>query len=523
MVRTVVWMGCAVLVAVAACVLASGWAGSVAVPAGPVGMSLAIDAVSAVFFILVALAGAVDDDGLAPLRVGAASLAVVAADGFTLLVALGLLAMAARPGWVRAAPVLLVPAVALLAGPAFDLTFAAMRHGPPEGPVAAGVMLLTLGAAMPWLLRGEAMLGPIAGYVVVRVLLDLCGPAVPAWWGVLPVVLGAGAMLRGGWLANGADDLAAVMAGVRRSAMGVVAIGLGVAIAARGADVPPLAGLALGGALLHALCFGMADALLVLGAAAVARGAGTRSLSRLGGLVRSMPVVAGGLLVGAGSAAGLPLLAGFAGVWMVVQAVLAAPRIGGFGVQVGVAVVLAAVALGLGLAAAAALRLVGIGVLGRPRTPRASAAEDATGPARWAVVGLAGLCVGAGVWPAAALAVVQPALRQLLGGRFEGAGWLTLSVQADGPGYAALGIAALLAGFGAVAWWLRPGAVRRAPAWDGGRDPPPPWLPFGDPAAQYSAASAGRALRDGLDPQAGTWARAVLRRGRAELARRIAG
>ena len=36
------------------------------------------------------------------------------------------------------------------------------------------------------------------------------------------------------------------------------------------------------------------------------------------------------------------------------------------------------------------------------------------------------------------------------------------------------------------------------PAWDGGLDEPPPWLPFGDPATQHSAASASQALLQSL-------------------------
>ncbi len=58
------------------------------------------------------------------------------------------------------------------------------------------------------------------------------------------------------------------------------------------------------------------------------------------------------------------------------------------------AVVAALMAMAAALAAAAAVRLIGVAFLGRPRTPRAAAAEEAAPAARWAMIGLAAL-VGA--------------------------------------------------------------------------------------------------------------------------------
>ncbi len=71
---------------------------------------------------------------------------------------------------------------------------------------------------------------------------------------------------------------------------------------------------------------------------------------------------------------------------------------------------------------------------------------------------------------------------------------LVISPQVDGLGYAAPGIAAVLAVSGVVAAWaLSRAAVwdaRRVPAWGGGRE--------NDPITQYSAASAGQALLQNL-------------------------
>jgi formate hydrogenlyase subunit 3/multisubunit Na+/H+ antiporter MnhD subunit len=202
-----------------------------------------------------------------------------------------------------------------------------------------------------------------------------------------------------------------------------------------------------------------------------------------------------GALVGAACLAGLPLTTGFPGRWLVLQSFLAEPHPGRLWLHAVFALALAAVAFGSALQAAAAVRLIGIGFLGRPRTPQAAAAEDAPRRVRLMIAALAGSCMLAGLWPSALLALVQPALAQLLGLRLDGGRLLVIAAQADAPGYAALGIAAMLALAGSmVAWTLRQfanPAASRVPAWDGGMDAAPVGLLFGASATQYSAASAG--------------------------------
>lgn len=505
--------------------LSGAWADAIVVALGPTGgLHWSCDALSAVFALLLCAFGAAaavnGGRPLLPVATGAMILTPFAADGFTLVLCFGTAAVAARgadparPGLEPAAcgVLCLVAMVALLTPPGAvpDLRFAAMRAASREGPQVAAILLLALLAAasqLAWPARdsrrsepdGALLSGGMATvslYVLVRVLLDLCGP-LPGGWAVPLLVLGAAAAVLGGLRANAEDDLLAILDANRVGAAGLVLVGLGAALAARDADAPALGALALSGALLHAVGSALADALLALCVVAAAHGAGTRALSRLGGLIRSMPGVTLGVLVAAASVASLPLTIGFAGRWLVLQSLLALPQIGGIWRQMGVAIVLAAVALGTALGAAAAVRLVGIGVLGRPRTPRTAAAEETSLRVRLAVAGLAGLCALLGVWPSLALALVQPAVARLLD-----VGWagrlLVISAQADGPGYAAPGLAALLALPALLLAWMAWGRAgqggQRVPPWESGLDEPPPWLPFGDPASQYSAASASQAL-----------------------------
>lgn len=506
--------------------LSGEWTDAIVVAIGPTGgLHWSCDALSAVFALLLCATGAAaavnGGRPLLPVATVAMILTPFAADGFTLALCFGVAAAAARgsdlarPGLGSAAcgVLCMVAMVALLTPPdaVLDLRFAAMRAAPRDGPQVAAILLLALlGAAsqLAWPARGSLQTEPdgallsggmatVALYVLVRVLLDLCGPMPGGWAAAALLAFGAGAAVLGGLRANAEDDLLAILDASRVGAAGLALVGLGAALAARDADAPALAALALSGALLHAVGSALVDALLALCVVAAARGAGTRALSRLGGLIRSMPGVTLGVLVAAASVASLPLTVGFAGRWLALQSLLALPQVGGVWRQMGFAAVLAAVALGTALGAAAAVRLVGIGFLGRPRTPRTAAAEEASLPVRLAVAGLAALCVLLGAWPSLALALVRPAVTRLLD-----AGWparlLVIPAQADGPGYAAPGLAALLALSGVLLAWIARGRAgqggQRVPPWEGGLDEPPPWLPFGDPASQYSAASASQAL-----------------------------
>lgn len=535
----------------AAYLLAGAPPATLALPIGMPGlpMTLALDGLSGFFLLLLMLVGAAASAAALdervppatapclPLFLAAMGLCLLAGDGFTLVLGFELMSLASfvlvlsHPGEteVRDAALLylgmglfggacLIPALALLGD--WSATFATLREHPPEGWRAMAVLaLVLLGAGSKaglaplhvWLppahsnapgaasaLMSGAMT-KVALYVLIRLLFDLCGPQ-PMWWSVPLLVAGAAGAVLGALRANMENDIKAVLACSTIENIGLITIGLGLALAARAADMMPLAGLALGAALLHAMAHGLFKALLFLGAGATQHGAGTRRLDRLGGLIHRMPVTTAAMLVGAACLAALPPSSGFAGEWALLQAVIAGPRVGGLGMQVLICVVAAMMALALALAAAAAVRLIGVGYLGRPRTPRCAAADEAGPPMRWALLGLAAASLLVGLFPGAVLGLARPALRLLAGGMapLRDAG-LVLAPSADAPGYVPLAVAVLLALAGGLIWWVaRRFSVqghRSAPAWDCGFGEPPAWLPFGDPATQYSGAGFSQPLR----------------------------
>ncbi len=480
---------CGLAVVLAAMVLANG-AGptTLVLPIGPpdTAVRLALDPLAASFALLVFLV--MPCAAAAPLPLAAMAITVLAGDSFTLAAGLLLLGGTTFLRCTAAAAACLIVAFAL-AGALGD--FAAIRAAPPEGYRAAAVLLLVLVGAGA-LSRVNTTL---SAYLVLRVLFDLCGQGQPLWWGVPLLLAGAAIATIGSLRAALADTLQTVLPVAPLPLFGMAATALGVALFGRAVDLPSVTSQALDAAWLALVCHALCRALLARCADAAESGAGTRRLDRLGGLIHRMPVTAGSCLVGLFAIAFLPPGLGFAAFWLVFQSLLAAARIGEFGVQLLILCVTALTALSAGMAALAAVRLFGVVFLGRPRTPRAAVAEEAPRPVRFVLGGLAALAALLGVLPAFAL---LPA-----GGWTLATGtisFVTLRPGADMPGYSAIAVAGLF-GVAAIAVsraFRRTGQQQREPAWSGGFDAPPPWLPFGDPATQFGPASFIEPLRRAL-------------------------
>jgi hypothetical protein len=181
--------------------------------------------------------------------------------------------------------------------------------------------------------------------------------------------------------------------------------------------------------------------------------------------------------------AALPPSLGFAGIWLLLRALVAAPRTGGLPAQIPLALVTAAVALASVLTTTGGLRLTGVAILGRPRSPRGAGAQEPAQTVRVILLALAGVSLLIGILPGLFLwLLADPILLTLTGVEAVARGGPFGAV----PGYLALPVAALLGACFAAVLALRlwrPGEARMANAWLDGA-PPPQNLPFGDPLAQ---------------------------------------
>jgi hydrogenase-4 component B len=224
-------------------------------------------------------------------------------------------------------------------------------------------------------------------------------PQPPMWWGL--VLLGAGTVsgVLGVAFAIGQHDLKRLRAYHSVENVGIIVMGLGLAVIGRAVGRPELLVLGLAGALLHTWNHGLFKALLFLSAGSAIHATGTRAIDRLGGLARSMPRTSGAFVVGAVAICGLPPLNGFVSELFVYLGLFHAAQQGD--PQTWIAGALGAPALALigGLALACFVKVLGAVFLGEPRTDDARHAHESPRTMTTPMAVLAGCCVLIGIAP----------------------------------------------------------------------------------------------------------------------------
>jgi hydrogenase-4 component B len=233
-------------------------------------------------------------------------------------------------------------------------------------------------------------------YGIVRVSLDLLGGG-PAWWGGLVLAIGAISALVGVLYALMEQDLKRLLAYSTVENVGLITMGVGLALIFRSHGLAALAAFALVAALFHALNHGVFKGLLFLGAGAVLHATGTRNMEAMGGLIRRMPVTSAGFLIGSAAISGLPPLNGFASEWMLFQSLLAGAGIPHSFMAAMMAIAVGMLALTAGLAAACFVKAFGISFLALPRSHAAEHAHEVSRPMRFGIIWLAAACVLLGV------------------------------------------------------------------------------------------------------------------------------
>ncbi|WP_428531008.1 hypothetical protein [Rhodopila sp.] len=498
-------------------------AAALTLPVGPPGLAphLALDSLSMVFLAMVFLAGLVTtafpamtaeprlDAGPRTIAFCLAGtvLALLAADGMTLVIGLGVTCGAirfadAKPnrGATLLVPFLMLAAVCLLAPVGFAPRFDAIRAAPIDPARATAAAALTAAAvvALIWhwseqrcwvrnALTGGVLI-PLGCYLLLRMIADLAAAANQTTFGFVLLLGGGTLAVVEGWLAARHDDIdGSVLCLIRRQA-GLAAAGIGLALITRAADLPGAAAFAFAASFLSAVGAVVAGVLTTLAAHAIGTSAGTWRLSRLGGLVQAMPASSAALTMGLLGLSTLPPGLGFVSLWLLFESIRSAPRTGGLLFQLPLALIGGAVALSAALAAAASVRLLGTAVLGRPRTPQGAGARESKSTARSVLLALAGLCLVAGLLPGPITwAFGEPAIRALSGTPPGGGfGLSVLLPSISSPSCPALSVFALLTLATAIVLqvprWSRMEA-KTAGVWADGMEPPP-GLPFGDPAAQ---------------------------------------
>ncbi|NLH79800.1 MAG: hydrogenase 4 subunit B [Phyllobacteriaceae bacterium] len=470
-----------------------------------------------------------------PVFLAGMNLVVIADDAFAFLLAWEFMSLASwalvmahhrEAGNARAGLVYIVMASAgtfalllafgLLAGPDGDFAFAAIRAHEPAAPVAAAILGLVLFGAgskaglVPlhvWLPLAHpaapshvsalmsGVMTKVAVYAFVRVVFDLLGPAA-WWWGVPVLVSGAITAVVGVLHALVQSDLKRVLAYSTIENIGVVFVGLGLALGFQASGFVGAAALAMTAALYHVLNHSLFKSLLFFGAGAVVTATGSRDLGRMGGLLNRMPLTGFFMLVGCAAISALPPLNGFVSEWLVFQSILLSPALPSWALKLSIPAAGAMLALAAALAGACFVRLYGTAFLGRPRAAEAGEAVEVDRFSTTVMGGLAVACLLTGIFPGQVIDAVSPIVYALIGAGMPTQStlpWTSIAPIAESrSSYNGLLVFLFIVSSGTLAAYvvhrLASNAVRRAPAWDCG-------FPDADPRTQYSAESFAQPIR----------------------------
>jgi len=410
----------------------------------------------------------------------------------------------------------LLLAFGLLAGANGNYLFDAMRASHPSSSVAALVLILALAGAgskagvVPlhaWLPLAHpaapshvsalmsGVMTKVAVYGFVRIAFDLLG-APDWWWSMLVLSVGGITAVMGVLYALMQHDLKRLLAYHTVENIGIIYIGLGLALAFKAHGMAAAAALALTAGLLHVFNHSIFKSLLFFGAGAVLNSTGERDMEHLGGLIHRMPQTAFVFLVGCVAISALPPLNGFVSEWLTFQAILLSPQLPSWGLKFLVPAVGALLALSAALAAACFVKAFGVSFLGRPRTSAAADACETDSHSLAAMFFLAALCFIAGVLPGIFIDALGPVTKSLIGVSMPhqtGLDWLTIVPIAESrSSYNGLLVFIFVTLSGSIAAFaihrLASDKLRRGPAWDCG-------YPDASPATQYTASSFAQPIR----------------------------
>src|SRR5204862_1361967 len=408
----------------------------------------------------------------------------------------------------------LLLAFGLLAGGSGSYSFAEMRSAP---TALSGLVLILaiLGAGSKaglvplhvWLPLAHpaapshvsalmsGVMTKVAVYGFIRIVFDLSGA--PAWWWSIVIIPLAGITCVLGVLsALMQHDLKRLLAYHTVENIGIIFIGLGLALAFSAHGMRAAAAVAMTAALLHVLNHSIFKSLLFFGSGAVLTATGPRDLEHLGGLIHRMPLTAFAFLAGCTAISALPPLNGFVSEWLTFQAILLSPELPQWTLKVMVPAIGGLLALAAALAGATFVKMFGITFLGRPRSNEAATAQEVDRFSLAAMFAFALLCLLAGILPGLFIDGLAPVTQALVGARMPAQTalpWLSIVPIAESrSSYNGLLVFAFIAlstlAAVEVIHRFASHSLRRGPAWGCG-------FPDAGLATQYSAGSFAQPIR----------------------------
>jgi hydrogenase-4 component B len=215
----------------------------------------------------------------------------------------------------------------------------------------------------------------MAIYGIIRFTMFILGVS-SSWWGILVLILAVISCLVGVIYALMEHDIKKLLAFCSVENIGIILLGVGLAMLFISLNLPYLAVFSLIAGLYHLINHAVFKGLLFLCAGSVYKATGTRDIEKLGGLIKKMPHTAIYFLVGAMAISALPPFNGFVSEWLTLQAFF----MGAFSLSGGgklfLGICAAMLALSGGLAAACFVKVFGITFLAAPRSHYAQNAKE---------------------------------------------------------------------------------------------------------------------------------------------------
>jgi len=470
-----------------------------------------------------------------PTFLGGMTLVVMASDAFSFLVSWEFMSLSSwalvvahhqdednrRAGYIYLVMAVLgalalLLAFGLLAGPDGNYAFDAMRQsartplltslilalaligaGSKAGLVPLHVWLPLAHPAAPSHVSAlmSGVMTKVAVYAFIRIAFDLASP-LDWWWSMIVLALGGLTSVMGVLYALMQHDLKRLLAYHTVENIGIIFIGLGLALAFRANGLAEAAALALTAALFHVLNHSLFKSLLFFGSGAVLGATNERNMEHLGGLINRMPYTAFAFLAGSAAISALPPLNGFVSEWMTFQAIFLSPALPQWGLKFLVPAVGTLLALSAALAAACFVKAFGVTFLGRARTSVAARAHETDSFSLSAMFAFTALCAAAGLLPGFVIEALRPAVQLIVG---QGMPLQTaqpyfsiVPIAASQNSYSGLLIFLFVAVTGGatalVVHRLAGRSTRRSPAWDCG-------FPDPTPATQYTSSSFAQPIR----------------------------
>jgi hydrogenase-4 component B len=202
-------------------------------------------------------------------------------------------------------------------------------------------------------------------YGIIRILGYFSQP--PAWWGILAMVMGTASGVLGILLAIGESDLKRMLAFSSIENMGIIFMGLGLALVGRSSGNVLLVQLGMMAALFHVLNHSLFKTALFGCTGSILHATHTRRMDWLGGLISILPLTTAAFVLAGCAACGLPPLNGFIGEWILYQGFFHLAAGGSFFQTLLGALALGGLALIGSLGVVCFVRAFGVVFLGSPR------------------------------------------------------------------------------------------------------------------------------------------------------------